>query len=160
MHHIARVIMILATLTALRAEESAITAFRILIRLDNGNAGFRLTDHTLVFSEGDRAEETTILTDDELRHTMLLLSSNPMMDKTYAVKPVGKDIAFEVHVTRTGGVDGARYLTVVDVKKLEADMEAQAKANENDQKALEKLDEQGDFFAYVFGLAMKGKGRK
>lgn len=158
MHHIARVLVILAALAVLHAEVNAITGFRI--RIDNGNAAFRLADHTLIFSEGDRAEETTTLTDDEVRHTILLLSSNPMLAKKFAAKPVGKEIAFEVHVTRAGGIDEERYLTAADAEKLEADLEAQAKTNENDPKALEKLDEQGDFFAYVFSLAMKGKGRK
>jgi hypothetical protein len=80
--------------------------------------------------------------------------------KKNRVLQVGKEISFEVHVIRAGGADEVRYLTTEDVEKLEADLEAQAKTNENDQKALEKLDEQSDFFAYVFGLAMKGKGRK
>jgi hypothetical protein len=90
MHHIALVITLLITFAGLRAEDNAITAFNI--RIDSGKAKttFRLMDHTLIFSEGNRAEGATTLTDDEVRHTILLLSNNPMLAKKFAAKPVGK----------------------------------------------------------------------
>lgn len=158
MRHIAILLTILTTLTGLAAVEPVITGFSI--QLIEGGGAFRLVDHTLFFKEGDQAEDSVKLTEEQVGRAIGLLAGNSMLAKKYAAKPVGKPVAIEIHVTRKGVPDDVRYLTVTDGEQLEVELEAKAKANADDPKALAKLDLQGELLPYLFGLAVSGKTRK
>jgi len=148
------ILALISAFSLTSAEEKPVTGFSLII--EGGLATFRLADHILFFREGERAEESVKLTDEQVARALLLLNSNPMLAVKFAKKPADK-VFMEIHVVRAGGATDDRYLTMAEGEALNKEIEEKVTASGDDPKVLEQLDNQIELFPYLFSLTTASK---